>query len=38
MFPLASIAATAVAPFAETLITQAPRAIAGAEAAAVSFG
>lgn len=38
MLPLASIAATAVAPLAETLVTQAPRLAAGAEAAAVSFG
>ena len=32
MLPLASIAATAVAPLAETLITQAPRVVAGAVA------
>jgi flagellar hook-basal body complex protein FliE len=38
MFPLASVAATAVAPLAETLISQAPRVVAGAEAAAASFG
>jgi flagellar hook-basal body complex protein FliE len=38
MLPLASIAATAVAPLADTLVAQAPRLVAGAEAAAVSFG
>jgi flagellar hook-basal body complex protein FliE len=38
MLPLASIAATAAAPLAETLIAQAPRVVTGAEAAAVSFG
>lgn len=41
MFPLASIAATAVGPLAETaatVISQAPRIAAGAETAATSFG
>lgn len=38
MFPLASIAATAVAPLAESILTRAPSLVAGASPAAASFG